>query len=198
MTTRPLERPTAHLLNHVELSYAPGDRDLARALLEALGFRVLDPQTDPIPENLGPAAGPFLIVYLDVEDGDVIDNILYASEAHPAQWQFEQALAERLRSDSELAALHRSLREAYGRVPQAMTHFGVAYSDADAVKTAMKRLEEDARIRDRLTLSPVYEPGSPGSVDDRVVQAFVYTDLVSVGLLTGGQQIELQVRLDTA
>ena len=65
MTTRPLERPNARLLNHCEFVYAPGDRARVRLLFEGLGFRVLDPQTDPTPAHLGPAAGPYLIVYLD-------------------------------------------------------------------------------------------------------------------------------------
>ena len=92
MATRPLDRPGARMLNHVELAYAPGERALARQLLEALGFRVIDPQTDPIPENLGPAAAPYLIVYLDSDDGDVFDNVMYASQANEAQWRFECAL----------------------------------------------------------------------------------------------------------
>jgi hypothetical protein len=184
------------MLNHVELVYAPGERALARTLLEGLGFRVLDPQTDPIPENLGPAAAPFLIVYLDPDNGDVIDNVLYASEAKEAQWRFERALADRLERDEELARLHRKLRGAYVSMPQAMTHFGVGYPSAEEVEAAIARLAATPELEGRVTLSDVYAPGGPGSVDDRVVQAFVYTDVVSVGLLCGGQQIELQVRLD--
>jgi hypothetical protein len=184
------------MLNHLELFYAPGERGLARILLECLGFRVLDPQTDPIPANLGPAAAPFLIVYLDPDDDDVIDNVLYASEAPPEQQRFESALAERFAQDQDLAALHQDLRDAFARNPQAMTHFGVGYPSAREIQTALARLEATPELEGRMTLSQVYEPGGPGSLDDRVVQAFVYTDVVSVGLLCAGQQIELQVRLD--
>jgi hypothetical protein len=53
------------------------------------------PARDPIPENLGPAAAPFLIVYLDPAFGDVIENVIYASEANGAQWRFESALRDR-------------------------------------------------------------------------------------------------------
>lgn len=196
MTTRPLTRPNARLLNHCEFVYAPGDRGRVRQLFEGLGFRVLDPQTDPTPEHLGPAAGPYLIVYLDDEEEDLIDNVLYASEASEEQWRLESALRARMDADEELGALHRGFREAYARMPQAMTHVGIGYANADEVKAAMARLSEIPELEGRLTLSDIYEPGSPGSVDDRVVQAFVYTDLLSVGLLCGGQQIELQVRLD--
>jgi hypothetical protein len=184
------------MLNHVELAYAPGERALARQLLEALGFRVIDPQTDPIPENLGPAAAPYLIVYLDSDDGDVFDNVMYASQANEAQWRFECALRDRLENDAELKGLYQDLRGTYARFPQAMTHFGIAYPSAQAVKDAIARIANTPELAGRVTLSDVYEPGGPGSVDDRVVQAFVYTDVVSAGLLSAGQQIELQVRLD--
>jgi hypothetical protein len=196
MATRPLNRPNAHMLNHIELVYAPGERALARCLFEGLGFRVVDPQTDPIPDNLGPAAAPYLVIYMDPDDGDVIDNVLYASEANPDQWRFERALSESLASDEKLAALHRKLLEAYARRPQYMTHFGVAYASAEEIEEAMARLENTPELEGRVTLSNVYKPGEPGSVDDRVVQGFVYTDVVSVGLLCAGQQIEMQVRLD--
>jgi len=35
-------------------------------------------------------------------------------------------------------------------------------------------------------------PGEPGSVDPRVIQGFIRTDIVSSGFLLAGQQIELQ------
>jgi hypothetical protein len=196
MTTRPLTRSRARLLNHVEFVYAPGERALARTLFEGLGLRVLDPQTDPVPDELGPAGAPYLIVYLDAESHDLIDNVFYASEASDAQWRFETALRERMHADPELSNLHGGFRAAYSAMPQAMTHVGVGYPNADEVKAAMARLRASPELAGRLTLSDVFEPGGPGSVDDRVVQAFVYTDLISVGLLSGGQQIELQVRLD--
>ena len=196
MSKRPLNRPGARMLNHLELFYAPGERALARMLLECLGFRVLDPQTDPIPENLGPAAAPFLIVYLDPDDDDVIDNVLYASEVPPVQWRFESALKERFAKDEPLAALHQDFRDSFAKIPQAMTHFGVGYPSGREIQTALKKLAAAPEFEDRVTLSQVYEPGGPGSLDDRVIQAFVYTDVVSIGLLCAGQQIELQVRLD--
>ena len=196
MTARPLRHEGAHLLNNVEFVYAPGDRARVRSFFEALGLRVLDPQTDPTPPELGPAAGPYLIVYLAEGDDDLIDNIVYASEVRPEQWALESAIRERLDSDASLRSLEEGYHATYARRPQAMTHVGLAYPSTKAVKAAMKRLAADEAIRDRLTLSDVYEPGGPGSVDDRVTQAFVYTDLLSVGLLLGGQQFELQVRHD--
>lgn len=196
MTSRPLERPGAHLLNHVEFVYAPGDRALVRSFLEALDLRVLDPQTDPTPPELGPAAGPYLIVHLAEGDDDLIDNVVYASEARPEQWAFESALREHIAAEGELTSLQSAYRAAYSELPQAMTHVGLAYASTKEVEEAMARLASNEGLRDRITLSDVFVPGGPGSVDDRVTQAFVHTDLLSVGLLLGGQQFELQVRHD--
>ncbi|MBJ19347.1 MAG: hypothetical protein GY910_02060 [bacterium] len=196
MTTRPLDKPTARLLNHVEFAYAPGERSLVRQLFEALGFRVLDPQTDPTPEALGPAAGPFLIVYLDSEAEDLIDNVVYASEVSEVQWRFESKLRDYLASDTSLAESHAELRATYTERPQAMTHIGVGYASADQVHAALERLRSAPDLAKRIQLTKVFMPGDPGAVDDRVIQAFVYTDLIAAGLLCGGQQIELQVRID--
>ena len=194
-TRRPL-RPGARSLNHVELSYAPGERGLARLLLEGLGFRVLDPEIDPWPAELGPAATPYLIVYLDPAGSDLIDNVAYASEARADQWQLERALRDRLAADAELARAHDAFRSAFSNLPQGMTHFGIAYPSAEEVEATLARLGATPELEGRVVLSRVFRPGAPGAVDDRVVQGFVYTDVVSTGLLFGGQQIELQVRLD--
>jgi hypothetical protein len=195
---RSFGHPSAKMLSHLELIYAPGERSLARALLRALGFRVLDPQTDPIPANLGPAAAPFLIVYVDPESDDVFDNVLYVSEVSAAQRRFEEALRERIAEDGELARLHGELRAAYVEKPQMMTHIGVGFPSAEEVERACERIAREPELAGRVAVSPVYRPGGPGSLDDRVVQAFVYTDVVATGLLCAGQQIELQVRVDAA
>jgi hypothetical protein len=194
---RNLIDPAARLLNHAELVYAPGERGLARALLEALGCRVLDPQVDPIPPNLGPAAGPYLIAYLDPADDDLIDNVLYASEVRPEQWRFEQALRGALERDEELATSHRALRASYAALPQAMTHLGIAFPAASDIEVALERIGAHPQLTQRVECSKIFRPGEPGAVDDRVVQSFLYTDVLASGLLAAGQQIELQVRLDT-
>jgi hypothetical protein len=195
---REMGHPTAKMLSHLELIHAPGERALAAKLLRALGFRVLDPQTDPIPANLGPAAAPYLIVYLDPRSDDVFDNVFYVSEVSAPQRRFEEALGERFAADGELARLHEELRAAYAETPQGMTHIGVGFATADEIEQVCERVARDPDLAGRVTVSPVYRPGGPGSLDDRVVQAFVYTDVVATGLLCAGQQIELQLRVDAA
>ena len=53
---RSVLQPTSRLLNHSEVFYAPGDRALARELFRAIGCRVLDPQEEEGPPDLGAAA----------------------------------------------------------------------------------------------------------------------------------------------
>ena len=193
---RALGHATAKMLSHLELVYAPGERGLARTLLRALGFRVLDPQADPVPPELGPAAAPFLIVYVDPGSEDVFDNVLYVSEVSAPQRRFEEALRARLGGDLELGKLHAELRAAYADSPQMMTHLGVGFASAEELEQACERVARTPELAGRVVVSPVFRPGGPGSLDDRVVQAFVYTDVVATGLLCAGQQIELQVRVD--
>lgn len=188
--------PQGRMLNHAEFVYAPGERALARRLFEGLGCKVIDPQTDPVPEALGPAAGPYLIVFLDPDNEDVFDNVLYLSEVLPQQWEFEQHLASVFEADSDLARERDELLGKYQSLPQAMTHLGLAFPSEAAVETAIETLSSDTALAGRLEISPLYRPRAPGSVDDRVVQAFVRTDLCTSGLLSIGQQFELQVRVD--
>ena len=184
------------MLNHAEFVYPPGDRALARHLFEALGCRVVDPQTDPIPEALGPAAGPYLIVYLDKACEDVIDNVMYVSEVPAAQWEFEQHLREVIAQDKELVRKRDAMRDQYTTLPQAMTHLGLAFPCVEDLDATVKSLAEDRELAGRIELSPVFRPGGGGGLDDRIVQTFVHTDICSNGLLCVGQRFELQVRLD--
>lgn len=192
---RGLREPSFRLLNHNELFYAPGDRALARDLFRAIGCRVLDPQEEEGPSDLGPAAGPYLIVFVDPESGDLIDNVLYASEVPPEQWRFEQALRARIEGDASLCAAFEEYRACFARQPQAMTHLGLSMSETE-LGAAIGRIRSNAALASRVAVRGPFRPGEPGSVDPRVVQGFLQTDIVSTGFLLAGQQIELQVRLD--
>lgn len=194
--TRSLSDPNARMLNHAEFVYAPGDRTLTARLFEALGCRVVDPQRESGPDNLGPAASPYLIIYLDRGSDDVIDNVFYASEVTPVQWAFERAMRQQLEEHSPLSEAAEGLRAAFSERPQAMTHIGLAFPSAEELEEAVARLAADAHLAPRVRRSKIYRPGEPDSADDRVVQTFIHTDVCSNSLLTTGQQFELQVRLD--
>jgi hypothetical protein len=154
---------------------------------------VLDRQQEAGPAGLGPAAGPYLIVFVDPQGMDRIDNVIYASEVAREQWEFEQALRRAIASEPTLGGAWARFRGRFAAAPQAMTHLGIAMSEAE-LEAALERLASP-RFAGRVSVRGPYRPGGPGSVDDRVIQAFVYTDLVATGLLTAGQQIERQVRV---
>ncbi|MEZ4333343.1 MAG: hypothetical protein R3F35_16390 [Myxococcota bacterium] len=187
--------PSARLLNHAEMFYAPGDRAAARALFRAIGCRVLDPQEEAGPADLGPAAGPYLIVFVDPERKDLIDNVMYCSEVDPAQWRLEQGLRAAIEKDAGLRARYDAYQTSFASQPQAMTHVGVALGE-DGLARAFEALQQAPELAGRVRLAGPFRPGEPGSVDPRVIQGFVRTDVVSTGLLLAGQQIELQVRID--
>ena len=173
------------LHNHTELVYVPGGRVLAAGVFETLGCRVDDP------------GGPFLIVLVDPKSEDYIDNVLYASEVTPQQWAFEQALSASLESDPELKRAQQEYSDHFSSTPQHSTHFGLRLPSVDQLDETLERIESlTGDLAGHLQISGVYRPGEPGSLDDRVVQAFVRTDVVAAGLITLGQHIELQVRLD--
>ena len=192
---RSVLQPSTRILNHTEMVYAPGDRTLARELFRAIGCRVLDPQEEDGPDDLGAAAGPYLIIFVEPDSTDLIDNVLYASEVPTAQWELETQLRARLDTDDSLRASYDAFNASFESYPQGMTHFGVAMNEQQ-LDTALDRIASNPAFDGRLKVTGVYRPGDPGSVDPRVIQAFLRTDIVSTSLLTAGQQIELQVRLD--
>src|SRR4029079_9160070 len=147
------------------------------------------------PHYLGDAAGPYLIVFVEPDSPDLIDSVLYASEVPPAQWAFEQAIAERVADDDGLRAALDGYHASFHTHPPGMHHFGIAMSETQ-LEAALGAIAAAPQFEGRLQVTGVFRPGDPGSVDPRVIQAFLRTDIISTGLLTAGQQIELQVRLD--
>lgn len=192
---RSVLQPTSRLLNHSEMFYAPGERALARELFRAIGCRVLDPQEEEGPADLGPAANPYLIIFVDPSSTDLIDNVMYASEVEPAQWRLEQALREQIAKEAPLRAHYDEYQACFARYPQGMTHVGVAMNEKQ-LEEAFERIESTPGFAGRLEIAGPFRPGGPGSVDPRVIQGFIRTDIVSTGFLLAGQQIELQVRID--
>lgn len=170
-------------LNHVELVYAPGERPLARALFEVLGFDVRD------------SGGPFLTAMIQNGQGDFANNALYASEVTPAQWALEQALRAAI-EDGELSGPAGDYLGDLRARPQTSCHFGIRYPTVDDHAAALDRIEHleahAPALVGRVSLSGVFRPGDPGSYTDTMIQAFVRTDVIASGLLAFGQHIELQ------
>ena len=172
-------------LNHTELVYRPGERALATQVFETLGCRVVDPD------------GPYLVILVDPKSDDFIDNVLYASEVTPQQWAFEQALQKSMEQDEELARTCGGYHEHTVSDPQSTTHFGLRLPSIEQFDATLERIENlKGDLAGRLNISGVFRHDDPGALDIRVSQAFIRTDVVAAGLVSLGQHIELQVRLD--
>jgi hypothetical protein len=163
-------------LNHVELVYRPGERELAKRVFEVLGFRPVD------------RGGTWFTTFVAGGGSDWSNNVLYASEVTPEQWAFEQSLAEQgVERDAYIDRLRLE--------PQRSCHFGIRVAGQDTLEAACERVSRagaGGELAGRIRLAGVFRPGHPGTVVDTMVQAFVWTDVVASGLLTLGQHIELQ------
>jgi hypothetical protein len=174
---------TARQLNHVELVYRPGERQLAARVFELLGCTVVD------------RGGDFLTALVEPVASDFMNNCFYASEVTSEQLALERALDTAMR-DGPLAVESNRYVERLRHEPQRSFHFGVRYAGLADLEATVDRVraagESDAVLADRISVSGVFRPGDPGSYTDEMVQAFVRTDVVASGLLAFGQHVELQ------
>jgi hypothetical protein len=172
------------LLNHVELVYRPGERELVARLFEILGCRVIE------------TGRAFLVMHVDPEVPDPLslDNCLYASEVTPEQWRFEQELGRTLEGAPALRAAYDEFSNRTRSKPQHTTHFGIRMSSVARLDEVLGRIESarEAKLAGRVSVAGVFRPGDPGSLSDTLVQAFVRTDVCAAGFVTLGQHIELQ------
>jgi hypothetical protein len=173
-------------LNHVEMVHAPGDRALALELLALLGGRLsVNPTGSPVALDIGNQIAGF-----------PHDNALYVSEVTPRQWAFESALNNFLEAQPQLSDLRSNYVADVRTTPQTSFHFGIRYGTRDQLEErieAIRQASETDRFRGRLELTGVYPPGT---YTNTMLQAFLYTDVIAAGLLSLGQHIELQWRMD--
>ncbi len=171
------------VLHHVAAMHAPGERQLARALLEVLGCEVVESRSPFLLARIGPA-GP--------GGGECW---VFASEVTPEQWRLE----ETLRRERQGGVLEGPANDYIRRMrtdPQHAGHFAIRYpseAEFDSTLDRLKHVAEDAPILGgRVSISAVFRPGDRGAESRTQTQAFVYTDVVASGLLAFGQHIELQ------
>ncbi len=178
-----------HLLNHVEVLYQRGERELATRFFEALGCTVVDTATD------AGTGSTILFVYPEETWQDRLNNVVYLSEVREPQRQLEQILAARARGDDELRDAIAAYDHKARTNPHGIPHFGLRYPDFDALEAVIDRLQHQLplELRDRVVVDPI-RPGDPRSMTDELIQAFVRTDVVCSGLFTFGQLIELQAQ----
>jgi hypothetical protein len=174
-------------LNHVELVYRPGERELAGRVFSLLGCRVVD------------RGGTFFTAQVDPEGRDYVNNVVYASEVTTEQHDLEGVLAAALDGPGPLGEAGRAYLERLRHEPQRSTHFGIRIPTRERLDELVAGIgragDEDPDLKGRIGVSAVFEPGSPGSYTDTMVQAFVHTDVVAAGLLSLGQHFELQLQL---
>jgi hypothetical protein len=175
MAGRPL------IINHVEMVYQPGEREAARVFFETLGFGVTD-------------FGPWLVIAIDPENGNGIDNVMYASEPVPAQQQFEDALQNAITNDGAAAAALEHYNNVRVAHPQYNFHFGASIPTLEDWEQRTARVKEAAEshplLKGRVEVS-AFLPGDPGSVGPQY-QTFVLTDILATGTLQTGLIFELQ------
>jgi hypothetical protein len=164
----------ARALNHAELVHRPGERELARRALSAMGCTVRDGTT-----------GIWIFA----------DEVFLLSEVTPEQWAFEERLAAQLERDRE-DPVQRAFLGRLSVEPQRYHHLGIGFETLADWQVAVEGIQglsaTDAELAGRLEVAAVFRPGDPGAYGDDFVQAFVRTDIFSVGLLALGQTIELQ------
>jgi hypothetical protein len=181
-TTDPVRR-----LNHVEMVYRPGERELAGRVFEVLGLRVLD------------RGGTWFTALVDPEVADFSNNACYASEVTPEQWALEQSLADAIAdSNDEVGSTARGYLERLRTEPQRSFHFGIRFHERDDFDAALERVravDDDPELKGRVSLVRVFHPDEPSAAAPNMIQAFVQTDVVAAGVLAFGQHIELQWHL---
>jgi hypothetical protein len=178
---------TGILLNHLEMLYQPGERELAVQFCEALGWQVID---TPQKTEMG---STYMIVRFEPAESEYQDNVMYLSEMRPEHVHLENTLSAVRADRADLqAAVDRYIAKAKTR-PHGIPHFGVRYLSFDGVQATVDRLQASlpTELSSRVAVQ-VVRPGDPGALTNDLIQAFVYTDLICTGLFTLGQLIELQ------
>ena len=174
-------------LNHIELVYRPGERELAGRVLSLLGCTVVD------------RGGTFFSAMVEPSVKDFVNNAIYASEVTPEQWALDQALIDALGRDDDLGGAASTYVERVRREPQRSFHFGIRFPELAQLESTIDAIAaagaDDPDLAGRIGVSGVFRPGDAGAYTDTMVQAFVRTDVVAAGLLALGQHVELQWHL---
>ena len=176
-------------LNHVELLYQRGERDLASNFLRMLGCAIVP--TSQINET----GSTYIVVHPDPSDTDGLNNVLYLSEIRAAQWELESLIVLRLDKDEELAEALDAYKTKARTKPHGIPHFGLRFPSFESIEPVLEALEscDDPALKNRFSVS-VVRPGDPGALYFDIIQAFVYTDVVATGPFYLGQLIELQAQ----
>lgn len=177
------------LVNHIEILYQRGERELAKQFFAFLGCTIVDTDTD------SGTGSSILYVYPEATCQDRLNNVMYLSEVRQPQWELEQLLARRVEDDVELRDAIARYDHKARNDPHGVTHFGLRYPSFEDLEVVIARVQNELppEMCDRVEITPI-RPGDPRSFTDELIQAFVRTDIVCAGLFPLGQLIELQAQ----
>jgi hypothetical protein len=178
---------TARRLNHVEMAHRPGESGLVVELFEALGCRCHEVDTEPY--------GLYVVVELDGSPHG--ENDIFVSQAEPEQLAFEDALHAQMQAQgSALAEAGEGFLRMQRERPFRATHVGLRSPNVATLDETIARLTalRDGKLGRRLHLGEIITrtPEESLATSAPVKQLWVWTDVMSTGLMTVGQQIELQ------
>jgi hypothetical protein len=172
-------------ISHTECVYTPGEADLVQTLFETFGFAVT--------RRPGSA---FMTAHIEPTDASLLNGCMYASEELDAQRALEDALDAVCDASPAMRAAVERWNEEVRLEPERAFHIGFRCADRDDFVATIDRVraagEPDGALAGRVRVNGVRYPGDPGSITDTMAQAFVWTDLVGLGVRTFGQLFELQ------
>jgi hypothetical protein len=176
-------------LNHVELLYQRGERQLAMEFTRMLGCTPIE--TPQVNET----GSTYICVHPDDEDRDGMNNVLYLSEIRAPQHDLEQGLKKSFAANTDLAALVEAYRHKARTLPYGIPHFGLRFPGFESIEPVLDRLEtcSDPAMKDRFRVMAI-RPTNAAALSSELIQAFIYTDIVATGLFCLGQVIELQAQ----
>ena len=174
-------------LNHVEFAHRPGEGHLAIDLFTALGCQCSEIDSPPY--------GKYVVVSLDGSPPG--ENDIFVSQVEPEQLALENALQAQIAANgSDLGAAAAQFRQMQHERPYRATHFGLRLPSVAALDEAITRLAalSEGSLAGRLELGYAMSRSleEARSTSSPVQQIWVWTNVISTGLLAFGQQIELQ------
>jgi hypothetical protein len=178
---------TSRRLNHVEFAHRPGESGLVIALFEALGCSCHQIGTPPF--------GDYVVVRMD--DSPYGENDIFVSEAEPEQLALEDALRGQIdEGSSALALAQANFKRLQQERPYRASHVGIRVPSVAALNAVIERLEflRARKLAGRLDLGHSISRSAEEAraTSSPLKQIWIWTDVMSTGLLSVGQQIELQ------
>lgn len=178
---------TGVMLNHLEAVYRPGDRQLAREFLTALGLHVQDFSYSE------PDATQMLAIHFEPADKDSTNNIIFLHQMSPPQAAFDEQLRSALANNATLTDAKELFDETIRKYPGGTPHFGVRYRSMEELDQVVERLNSVSNdLEPRVTVTEM-APYAPREGMPNIRQVFVQTDVITTSPAGFGQTIELQV-----